>query len=361
VISDEFEKTIRDGRTGVGCDHYQGLKQIQNNLFAINLLLCGKVFWKDMAKTVKTGSRAQIIIAFAIVYIVWGSTYFFIKKAIGSFPIFLLGGLRFFTAALIMFAWCLYKKENVFNIKQIRNAGFSGLLLLFVGNGLVMWVQQSLPSAVVAITISTAPLWFLLLDKPKWMENLRNPSTIIGLLIGFVGIILLFYKSLTLTFAGGNATEATGMALVTIAAISWAGGSLYSKYYCSDTPAAGNSMWQMLAAAVAFTICSFYRGESNGFEFSSVSSDAWFALFYLIILGSVVGFSAYVWLLEVVPATQVSTYAYVNPVVAVLLGVFFAGERISVLQMMGLTVILGSVLLINISKYRKRGKLLNEH
>ena len=307
-----------------------------------------------MAETAKAASRTHIIIAFAIVYIVWGSTYLFIKKAIDGFPVFMLGSLRFFTAALILFAWCIYKKENVFNLKQIRNAGFSGLLLLFVGNGLVMWVEQSLPSAVVAITVSTAPLWFLLFDKPKWGENLRSLSTIVGLLIGFVGIILLFYKSLISTFSGGNATEATGMILVTIAAMSWAGGSLYSKYYCADTPAAGNSMWQMFAAAVAFTLCSFYKGEANGFEFSSVSGDAWFALFYLIILGSVVGFSAYVWLLETVPATQVSTYAYVNPVVAVLLGVFFADESITFLQITGLTVILGSVLLINISKYRKR-------
>ena len=143
------------------------------------------------------------------------------------------------------------------------------------------------------------------------------------------------------------------MLLVTLAAISWAGGSLYSKYYNSGSSAVVNSTWQMFAAGLAFSIGSVIMGEQKGFIVASVSNEAWGALAYLVVFGSIAGFSAYVWLLKVRPATQVSTYAYVNPVVAVLLGVFFAGEKISWMQIVGLAVILTSVLMINFAKYRK--------
>jgi len=146
------------------------------------------------------------------------------------------------------------------------------------------------------------------------------------------------------------------MILVTFAAISWAGGSLYSKYYSADSSALVNTTWQMLAAAIAFSIGSLATGEQ--INFGLVNIEAWWALIYLVVFGSIAGFSAYVWLLKVRSATQVSTYAYVNPVVAVLLGVFFADEHISGLQILGLTVILISVMLINFAKYRK-GKSLS--
>lgn len=139
--------------------------------------------------------------------------------------------------------------------------------------------------------------------------------------------------------------------------MSWAGGSLFSKYYSADSSAMVNTTWQMLAAAIAFSIGSLTTGEQINFEL--VSTEAWWALIYLVVFGSIAGFSAYVWLLKVRSATQVSTYAYVNPVVAVLLGVFFAGEDISALQIVGLAVILISVMLINLAKYRKEKSIAN--
>ena len=267
----------------------------------------------------KPASTVNVILAFATVYIVWGSTYFFIQKAINSFPPFMLGALRFSAAALIMLIWCIYKKEKVFVAKQVLHAVIGGLLLLFVGNGAVIWVEQYMPSAVVAIMVSSSPLWFVLLDKPKWSQNLSSKSTILGIIIGFMGVVLLFYKSIEAGLSGDSTIEAGGMLLVTIAAISWAGGSLYSKYNSSGSSAIVNSTWQMLAAAVAFAIGGFLRGEQNGFEMASVTAESWWAITYLVIFGSIAGFSAYVWLLKVRSATQVSTYAYVNPVVAVLL------------------------------------------
>ncbi|MFD2163258.1 EamA family transporter [Paradesertivirga mongoliensis] len=309
---------------------------------------------QDSSVNQKSVSTINVVLAFAIVYIVWGSTYFFIQKAIHDFPPFILGGLRFFLAALIMLIWCVYKKEKLFTGSQIKHAAIGGLLLLFIGNGAVIWVEQYMPSAVVAIMVSSSPLWFVLLDKPKWSENLNSKATITGLLIGFLGIALLFYKSIGSLFSGETSVEAGGLLLVTLAAASWAGGSLYSKYYNSESSAIVNTTWQMFSAGAAFSIGSLIMGEPAQFSPASVSSEAWWALAYLVIMGSIAGFSAYVWLLKVRPATQVSTYAYVNPVVAVLLGVLFAGEEISWLQIAGLAVILISVMLINFAKYRKR-------
>jgi drug/metabolite transporter (DMT)-like permease len=154
----------------------------------------------------------------------------------------------------------------------------------------------------------------------------------------------------------GNGHQVIGLIVLIIGAMAWAGGSLYSKYKSTATSATVNSGWQMMAAGFAFLPGSFLNNEWSTFHVQSVTASSWFSLFYLITMGSLAGFSAYVWLLQVRPATQVSTYAYVNPVVAVLLGVLFAGEHMTLLQIIGLAVILLSVLLINLAKYRKEQK-----
>jgi drug/metabolite transporter (DMT)-like permease len=296
----------------------------------------------------------MVVLAFATVYIVWGSTYFFIQRALEGFPPFFLGSFRFIIAGLLMLGWSLMQGEKVFSWKVMKPAIVTGLLLLFVGNGVVIWVEQFLPSAMVAIMVSSSPLWFVLLDKPKWSENLSNKSTILGLVVGFAGVILLFYEKIMATMSSLNSgRDLFAMVLVVIGSMAWAGGSLYSKYNSVSNSATVNSTWQMLAAGVAFIPGAFFSGEFASVELSTIPVNAWLATGYLIIFGSIAAFSAYVWLLKVQPATKVSTYAYVNPVVAVLLGVFFAHESITPLQISGLIVILGSVLLINLHKYRK--------
>ena len=294
----------------------------------------------------------MVLLAFAIVYLVWGSTYFFIQKAVAGFPPFMLGALRFLLSGMLMTFWCIMKGEKLFGIPNIKHAIISGILLLFFGNGIIIWVEQTIPSGVAAITVSSAPLWFILLDKPKWSENFRSRSIVAGMLIGLAGVLLLFSEQVSEAMKG-NGVQIGTMILLLIASIAWAGGSLYSKYKSSEGSTIVNSSWQMMAAGIAFLPGMLIRGEMNGFEWENVSSDAWLSLLYLITMGSIAGFSAYVWLLKVRPAMQVSTYAYVNPVVAVLLGVFFAGEKISLTQILGLITILGSVLLINMARYRR--------
>lgn len=303
----------------------------------------------------ESASPLMVILAFAIVYIVWGSTYFFIQIAVNGFPPFLLGGLRFLLAGILMTGWCVLKGEKIFGVPGIKHAAISGVLLLFFGNGIIIWVEQSMPSAMAAITVSSAPLWFVLLDRSKWSENFRSKSIIAGMLIGLAGVILLFSEQVTevLSIQGSNSVKMSSMVLLIIASVSWAGGSLYSKYKASEGSIIVTSSWQMMAAGIAFIPGILIRGELNDFQWQQVPLDAWMALLYLVIGGSIAGFSAYVWLLKVRPAMQVSTYAYVNPVVAVLLGVFFANEKISVIQISGLVIILASVFLINMVRYRR--------
>jgi drug/metabolite transporter (DMT)-like permease len=304
----------------------------------------------------KPVSTIMVLLAFATVYLVWGSTYFFIQKAVHDFPPLIMGALRFLVAGGILVAWCLIKGEKLWNPKQFKAAAITGLLLLFVGNGCVIWAEKTLPSSLVAVWVSSAPIWFLLLDKAKWKENFRSTSTIIGLIIGFIGVILLLSDQLdTIMNAPGGGETLTGLLIVLVGCISWAGGSIYSKYHSTGS-ALANTTIQMLVAGFIFLPGSFIAGEWDQFSFAAVSNVAWFSLAYLIAFGSILAFSAYVWLLQVRSSTQVSTYAYVNPVVAVLLGVFFANEEMSFWQLLGLGVILGSVLLINLAKYRNSDK-----
>lgn len=305
------------------------------------------------AATHKSASSIMVIVAFATVYIVWGSTYFFIQMALHGLPPLILGAIRFFTAGMLMLVWCMVKGEKIFIKKSIITSFVVGVLLLCGGNGAVIWVEQKLPSAMVAILVSAAPIWFVLLDKQNWATNFRSKSTLAGLVIGFAGVILLFGEQLAGQFSTGLGSKLPGMILLILGSISWSAGSLYSKHHPSEGSAAVNVAWQMIIAGVLFLPGSLLDHEFDHLQFSQVPLHAWLALMYLIIFGSIAAFSAYVWLLQVRPATQVSTYAYVNPVIAVILGTLFAQEHISLLQITGLVIILASVLLINLSKYRK--------
>lgn len=301
----------------------------------------------------KNVSTTMVVVAFATVYVVWGSTYFFIQKAIETMPALIMGAFRFIVAGVLLMIWCLIRGENLFNWQQIKPALISGLLMLFVGNGAVIWSEKTLPSSLVAVLVSASPIWFVTLDKKNWGANFRSRSTIVGLIVGFLGVILLFSEQTVKALGNDNSLQILGLLIVIIGSISWAGGSIYSKYKSTGS-ATVSTAWQMMAAGIAFIPGSLITNEWSGFEWLQVSTASWLSVAYLVFFGSLAGYSAYVWLLQVRPVAQVSTYAYVNPVVAVLLGVLFAGEHMTWLQITGLAIILTSVLLINLAKYRKQ-------
>jgi drug/metabolite transporter (DMT)-like permease len=293
----------------------------------------------------KTPSTFSVVMAYLTVYIVWGSTYFFISRALSGFPPFLLGAIRFVVAALIMMIWAIWKKENLFDRQSIKLAAISGFLILFIGNGVVIFVEQYVETAWVAIIISAAPLWYVVYDKPHWKENFNSKSILTGLFLGLIGIFLLFLPNISPAYkTNRNPYETIALFALIIGSMSWVVGSLFAKYKKTDAPATVNTSWQMFFAGLYFFIGALITGEYKTFHFSAVPREAWYSISYLVIFGSILAYSCFVWLMEVRSPAQVSTYAYVNPVVAVLLGVFLASEHINLLQVSGLIVILLSVL-----------------
>jgi drug/metabolite transporter (DMT)-like permease len=306
-------------------------------------------------------SAMKVAAAFTTVYLAWGATYFFIRLSVEHIPPMLVGAIRYVLAGLLLLLWCIFTRKRIFSWRVIRPAVVSGLLLLLGGNGLLIWAEQYVPSSLAAILLSSGPIWFVVLDRGKWRENFGSKATIAGLIVGTVGVLLLFGERL-LSETGGRAgkagnTEMVALAVLVVAAISWTAGSLYSKYKAAGNSNSVNAGWQMMAAGIGFVVCSLLSGEWGRFLPQAVPMVSWLSIAYLVTFGSLIGYSAYTWLLQVRPATQVSTHAYVNPVVAVLLGVIFAGERLSWLQVVGLMVILASVLLINLAKYRAEARL----
>lgn len=300
----------------------------------------------------KPHSTFLVILAFATIYIVWGSTYFFIQVAVREMPPMMLGAIRFLVAGFLLLVWCLIRGEGLGSWSQIKTASITGLMMLLMGTGAVIWAEKWLPSSLVAILISSAPFWFVLLDVPMWKKNFSSKSILIGLAFGFVGVVMMFGENVLEVFTKkGNFYEVVGIFILMIGTMSWSGGSLYSKYHATGSTNI-LSAWQMTAAGVVFFIGSMVLGEWNGFAVQKVSTNAWLSVLYLIVMGSLAAYSAYVWLLKVRSAAQVSTYAYVNPLIAVLLGVVLANEQLTGMQIGGLVVILSSVLLINLAKYR---------
>ena len=302
----------------------------------------------------KEGSAMMVFIAFAVLYIVWGSTYYFIAMALDTIPPFIMGAMRFVAAGILMMFWCLLNKEDLFNKKQIRHSTITGFFLLFMGTGAVIWAEQTLPSSLVAVLIASQAIWLVLIDKRNWRQNFTNRSTVTGLVIGFIGVLLLFQDSAAkASSTAGSLTSIIGFVVLLVGMLCWTGGSIYSKYTSTGSSTV-NSAWQMFSAGLVFVVASLFNNEWQRFDVGAISTESWLAVIYLIVMGSLAGFSAYVWLLRVRPVTQVGTHVYVNPLVAVLLGVLFAGEKLTLLQGLGLAIILTSVLLINLAKYRKQ-------
>ena len=205
-------------------------------------------------KSQNQATTLSIVIAFATVYIVWGSTYFFIRMAVtGGIPPFVLGAIRFITAGLLMMTWCVIKGEKIFVKKNIIHATISGILLLSIATGIVIWSEQTLPSSMVAIMVSCPPIWMVLIDKKNWAVNFKNKSTIIGLIIGFAGVVLLFSEQINGMLSGGLLnSRLSGMLLLLVGTVAWAAGSLYSKYKLTEGSATVNTAWQMLSAGIVF-------------------------------------------------------------------------------------------------------------
>ena len=296
----------------------------------------------------------KVILAFAAVYIIWGSTYLAIIFAIRDIPPVLMSGMRYFLAGIFLYGWCaLVKKEKSPDLSSVGKNALCGIMLLFGGTGSLAWAEQYISSGLAAIIVTSVPFWFVLLDKKQWSFYFSNRIILIGLLVGFAGVVLLisFGKSST-SVSSTHGQQLAGMLVLIAGGISWTLGSLYSKYKPAGASVTMNAATQLVIAGIFCALVSLVSGEAKGFSLSQVHTGSFLALLYLVVFGSLITYLCYIWLLQVKPPAQASSYVYVNPIVAILFGALIGRETITGVHVLSLTIILCGVLLINLPKYK---------
>lgn len=288
--------------------------------------------------------KSKIWIALIALYIVWGSTYLAIRFAVETMPPFLHAGLRFLISGLILVLWRRAAGDTMPTRIQWRSLAIIGTLLLLGGNGLVSFAEQRIASGIAALIVGTVPLWLVLIEALRPGGVKPTGLAVIGLIVGFGGIYLLIGPS---DLTGTLQFDAIGTVAVIFASFFWSLGSIYSRN--AELPASALMMTggEMIAGSVPIFLVSLVLGEWKGFNLAQVSTTSWLALLYLIAFGSMIGFVAYIWLLQNAPISIVATYAYVNPLVAVLLGSWFAREPLTPRILVAAGIIIGSVVFIN--------------
>ena len=291
-------------------------------------------------------TRARVLLAFAAIYLIWGSTYLAIRFAIETLPPFLMAGARFLISGVLLYAWSRARgAERPARIHWKATAIIGGLLLLG-GNGGVVWAEQHVPSGLAALLVATLPVWMVTME---WARGGLRPTAgvIAGLLLGMGGIGLLVGPG---EFAGGAGADTVGAIVLVFASISWAAGSIYSRGVSLPKSPLLTTGMEMLAGGALLVLAGVLTGELGSVDLAAASTKSWLSLLYLILFGSLIGFTAYIWLLKVSTPAKVSTYAYVNPVVAVLLGWAFAGEPLSLRTVIAAGVIIAGVAMISIAR-----------
>jgi drug/metabolite transporter (DMT)-like permease len=287
--------------------------------------------------------------ALIAVYIVWGSTYLAIRFTIETIPPFISAGIRFLVSGAILFAWRRLSGDPAPKKVEWRSASIVGLLLLLGGNGGLVWAEQRIPSGIASLFIATTPLWMVLIDSVRRGGTRANWYTWVGVLVGLFGIALLANPWQAHTTASPP-LDPVGIIVLLIAALSWSIGSLYSRNArLPDSPLLGTGMEMLVGSAGLFAFATLV-GEWKQFDLTAVSLRSVSGLTYLILFGSGIGFVAYTWLLRNAPTSIVSTYAYVNPVVAILLGSIIANEPLERIEIISAAIIIAGVVLITTSK-----------
>jgi drug/metabolite transporter (DMT)-like permease len=290
-------------------------------------------------------SRVLIILAFAAVYVIWGSTYLAIRLAIETLPPFLMAGTRFSIAGAILFTWAALNGESVRrSLAQLPRALIIGGLLLLCGNGGVTWAEKYVASGLAALLVASEPLWVVILN---WVLSRKRPNSkvLLGILIGLAGVGMLVGDGL-LRGTNNSPLALIGGGVVLLAAFAWAAGSVYSNRNPIKATTSMASGMQMLAGGGLLLLLALVAGDFGRLDLEQASWTSIGAFIYLGLFGSLVGFTAYSWLLNNVTPARAATYAYVNPVVAVLLGWLVAGEPLTLRMMLAAAVIVGSVVLI---------------
>lgn len=290
----------------------------------------------------------RVGLAFAAVYLIWGSTYLAIRFAIETLPPFLMAGVRFIVAGGVLYIWTAARGAGVPTPREWLATGIVGALLLLGGNGGVVWAEQSVPSGLAAVLVATVPFWMVLLH---WPTGGVQPTAVVlvALAVGLAGVALLVGPA---ELAGAGRVDLLGAVVLLLAALSWASGSLVSRHAAQPRwPLRANAM-QQLSGGVLLLVAATLAGDWSRLDLAGASARSVLSLGYLVVFGSLVGFTAYIWLLRHVAPALVSTYAYVNPVVAVFLGWALAAEPITPRTLLAAAVIVGAVAVISTEQAR---------
>ncbi len=289
----------------------------------------------------------KTLLAFAIIYFVWGSTYLAIRVGVREVPPLLLAAMRFLVAGLVLYGWMVAQGERSPSGRQWASVSLLAILIFVVDYGLVFWAEQWVPSGLAAVMMATIPV-FMALSEIIFLRTQRLTVRLaLALLIGIGGVAVLMSRTLNL---GGAPVDRVGAVALIVASMSWSVASVITRKLPLPSSKVMSSGAQMLAGGIFLALAAAALGEFHNFHPSSVSRGAWLSLLYLIVAGSIIGFTAYVWLIHHESPTKVGTYAYVNPVVAVLVGYFLGGEGLGVRTILGTLLVLISVVVITTTR-----------
>jgi drug/metabolite transporter (DMT)-like permease len=296
-------------------------------------------------------SRSQILAAFASIYLIWGSTYLAIRYAVETIPPFVMGGIRFVVSGALLYAWARYRGAPRPTRRNWRNAVIAGGLLLLGGNGAVVWAEQFVSSGLTALLVSILPFWLVIIEWVRPPRRRPAGAVLIGLIIGFIGIVVLVGPG---NFGGHGDVRPIGALVLILGSLSWAIGSFFSRD--ADLPQSGllTTGMEMLGGGTLMLIVGALSGELSHFDVHHVSSASASGLLYLVTFGSLLGFTSYIWLLDKVSPARLGTYAYVNPVVAVVLGWAIASETLSVRTAVAAAIVICAVALITTARSSTR-------
>jgi len=292
-------------------------------------------------------SRTALVMAFAAIYLIWGSTYLGIRVAVETMPPFLMAGMRFAVAGVLIFSFLMIRGASWPTAMQWRDQVIVGIFLLLGGNAIVSWSEQRTPSGITSLILGSSPLFMVGLDWIRPGGRRPTASLVFGVAVGIVGIALLLGPG---SIPAGYRPPAIDIIALFTASISWWVGSLYSKHSATATPLLMASSMQMLSGSLFMLLTGLILGEGGTLHFSMITPHSWLAFSYLVVAGSIVAFPVYVWLLEHSTPAKVSTYAYVNPVVAVILGWAILGEPLNLRILLASAVIIGAVAIITIGR-----------
>ncbi|OMP76613.1 EamA family transporter [[Flexibacter] sp. ATCC 35208] len=294
--------------------------------------------------------KLKEISAFLCIYIIWGTTFLGISYALKGFPPFILLGLRFTTAGVLLLSWLIYKGEKPTGFETWKQNSISGILILTMGIGSLTYAEQYITSTEAAIVAALEPFWFMLIDKKSWKFYFANKISVLGIIIGFVGLLIFFRDSLAVQ-AGMDHGRTVGFMVMIFGTIVWVLGAFHSK---KPTKASllMNVSQQLFIGGVISLIIATVQGEWHVIQWGAIPLASWSALVYLIFFGSILAHLSFIWLLSIKPPAMVSTHTFINPIVAVLAGTLIAGEALSFGQAIGITVIVIGVAMNNLTQFK---------